>query len=359
MTKNWAPSVNRFLRTLSGSKRVDRVPYFPLIAEEMVTRISGKTLKELISSPELYAKAAIMSCEFLQADFVFISTTYAGPSEALAFAEVNGKADSVRWYDYKIFMIEQGAVCKTAEDIENLKIPVHSKLNLWQNCMEATRILQEKTSVPQMTPLGLWCVVQELRGIQAYRDIRRNPNLLMKLCEKVYESQMDLYQYWVDLLGKPRFIFFTGYAFNSHMMSFDDAMQFEGHFIQRMQKEIGVPFILHNCGTAPYFDEVCKEIDLVAINCSHPLDIEYWIEFKKKFPKVTIMGANIDVSREMFNGTTEDVENKVKENILNLAPGGRYVCAPICCLPWGVSMENIMAVPKAVEKYGTYPIKVE
>jgi hypothetical protein len=39
---------------------------------------------------------------------------------------------------------------------------------------------------------------------------------------------------------------------------------------------------------------------------------------------VTIIGANIDVSRELLNGTSQDVEDKVKENIINLATGGRY-----------------------------------
>jgi len=356
MEYNWVKSANRIMRTLSGSKRVDKVPYFPLICEEMVSRISGKTVKELLSSPALYAKAAIMSHEFLQADCVLISTAYAGPAEALAFAETNGKVDTISWYDYKIFMIKQGAICKSVEQIKNLIIPKHNESNLWQTCLEAATIIQDKTKFPQNCALGLWSVVQELRGVQAYRDIRKNPKLLMELCEKVYESQMDLYQYWLDTLGKPPFIFFTGYAFNSHMMSFEDAMMYEGDLIKRMQKEINVPFILHNCGTAPYFDEICKEIDFAAINCSHPLELDYWIEFKKNFPKVTIMGANIDVSREMLNGTPEDVEAKVKENILNLAPGGRYICAPVCCLPWGVSLPNIKAVPEAIEKYGYYPI---
>ena len=49
-------------------------------------------------------------------------------------------------------------------------------------------------------------------------------------------------------------------------------------------------------------------------------------------------------------------EEKVKENIVNLAPGGRYIVSPICCLPWGVPLPNVFAIPKAIEKYGTYPI---
>ena len=115
--------------------------------------------------------------------------------------------------------------------------------------------------------------------------------------------------------------------------------------------------MLHNCGTSPYFDEACDNLDVFAINGSHPLDIEYWVEFKEKHPDVTIVGANIDVSRELFSGTPLDVEKKVKENITHLASGGRYAVGPVCCLPWGVSLNNIMAIPKAIKKWGTYPLK--
>ncbi|MFX1592489.1 MAG: hypothetical protein ACFFCL_07345, partial [Promethearchaeota archaeon] len=85
----------------------------------------------------------------------------------------------------------------------------------------------------------------------------------------------------------------------------------------------------------------------------------YWVEFKKNHPEVTILGANIDVSRELLNGTPRDVEKIVKENIKKLAPGGRYAVSPICCLPWGVSLNNIMTIPKAIKKWGTYPLNFE
>ena len=60
----------------------------------------------------------------------------------------------------------------------------------------------------------------------------------------------------------------------------------------------------------------------------------------------------------MLTGTPSDVEEKVKENIINLAPGGRYVCCPVCSLPWGVPIPNILAIPRAIDKYGHYPIKI-
>jgi len=32
-----------------------------------------------------------------------------------------------------------------------------------------------------------------------------------------------------------------------------------------------------------------------------------------------------------------------------LSSGGRYAVRPICCLPWSVSLNNIMAIPKAIK----------
>ncbi|MFW9951214.1 MAG: hypothetical protein ACFFKA_13930 [Candidatus Thorarchaeota archaeon] len=112
-------------------------------------------------------------------------------------------------------------------------------------------------------------------------------------------------------------------------------------------------------GFALMIFSIVLAIDFIAVNGSHPLDIQYWIEFKKNYPKITIIGANIDVSREMFMGSPIDVENKIKENILSLASGGRYICCPVCSLQWGVSIPNILAIPKAIDKYGYYPIQLD
>jgi uroporphyrinogen-III decarboxylase len=358
MGHDWVGSVNRIFRTISGSKRIDKVPFLAFAGEQMICRITGKTVRELYSSPKIYANAIIKTFEFLNADSINVPSAYAGPSEALAFAEANDKVNAaIKWFDYKSLMVKQGEICQTEEDIEKLEIPDHSKNDLWKNSLLTAKMINEKIQFPQVISLSIWSVVQELRGIEAYKDMRRDPDLLLKLCEKIYESQMDIYENWLEIVGMPPNVFIAGYSFNKHMMSFQDAMKYEGQFIKRMMKKINVPFMLHNCGTSPYIIEVLNEIDFIAINGSHPLDIEFWVDFKKKFPKVTIIGANIDVSRELFTGSPSDVEDKVKENIMNLAPGGRYICCPVCSLPWGVSIPNILAIPKAIEKYGHYPIK--
>lgn len=360
MPHDWIKSATRMISMLSGiTRKVDKVPLFAIIDEQLATRITGITAREMLSAPKTYANSIRISAEFVKADSLQLPTAYAGPSEAYAFAEANNKMDLIKWNDYKPLDIKQGELCKTEEDIEKLELPDHNKCDLWKTTFEAANILKEQTKFPQMMGFGIWAVVQELRGIQAYKDIRKNPELLLKLCEKLFESQMDLYNAWMEHVGSSVFIFYPAYSFNRHMMSFQDAMKFEGQFIKRFQEKIKVPFILHNCGTSPYWEEICKEINFIAVNGSHPLNIEFWTDFQKKFPKITIMGANIDVSREMMTGTPMDVEDKVKENIHNLAPNGRYVCGPICCLPWGVPLPNILAIPETIKKLGHYPIKAE
>lgn len=358
MPYDWFASSNRLMKALSGSKRIDRVPYLPIIDEQMLCRVTGMTAKEILNSPETYSKALIKTNEFFQSDTIPVPTAYAGPAEALAFAEANNRMDTIRWFDYKPLAIKQGEICKTEEDIDKLEIPDHSKIKLWKTTFSAAKLIYEKTKVPPNACFGIWSIVQELRGVQAYKDIRRDPALLLKLCEKVYESQMDVYNNWIEEIGRTPFIFYTGYAFNKHMMSYQDAMKYEGQFMQRIIKETKTPIILHNCGTKPYW-EVCKDIDIACVNGSHPLDIDFWIQFREEYSKVAIWGANIDVSREMLTGTPEDIELKVRENIINLAPKSRYIVGPICCLPWGVPLQNVLAIPKAIEKYGKYPIQAK
>ncbi|MFX1445601.1 MAG: hypothetical protein ACFFHV_19470, partial [Promethearchaeota archaeon] len=135
MGHDWVASVNRIFRTISGSKRIDKVPFLAFAGEQMICRITGKTVRELYSSPKIYSNAIIETFEFLNADSINVPSAYAGPSEALAFAEVNNKLSAIKWFDYKSLMVKQGEICQTEEDIERLEIPDHGKNDLWKNSL--------------------------------------------------------------------------------------------------------------------------------------------------------------------------------------------------------------------------------
>ncbi len=91
------------------------------------------------------------------------------------------------------------------------------------------------------------------------------------------------------------------------------------------------------------------------MNGSHPLDLDEWVRFREKFPEIVISGASLFVNGELENGTSADVEARVRENIEKLAPYGRFIVTPVCCMPWRVPLSNIFAVRDAVERHGRGP----
>ena len=285
----------------------------------------------------------------------------------LAYAKANGcnLNEVFEWKDYTTPFIHEGAICKTEKDIENLKIPDHYEIEPWPTLFKAIKIVHERTGmgVDQMAPSLTWSSVQMLRGSQAYLDVRQNPDLIMELCEKIYASQWNYYQAYRDIAGQPAIGFQCSYAFNQHMLSFEDAWKFEGQFIARFYKAAGVPLIIHNCGFKPYHIELIErlekeEVNVIAVNGSHPLDIDWWVNFRERFPHITVMGG-LHVNGEMEEGTTEDVENRVKTFIQRVGRNGRLIITPTCCMPWRVPLTNIHAVADAVEKWGRYPIAAE
>jgi len=362
MKRDYKKCLERMENTILGNIP-DRVPLIYLTSEDISARVSGLTIRELLSSPETLAENTIMINDYLGGDGMATAVNvYCGPLEGLAYAKVNDRKDAFVWKDYTTPFVREGEICKTEKDIENLQIPDHTEIEPWPTLFKAIEIIQEKTGmgVDQFSPSLTWSSVQMLRGSQAYLDVRLNPDLLMTLCEKIYASQWDYYQAYSKIAGKPNFAFQCTYAFNKHMLSFDDAWKFEGQFILRFAKESGLPLVIHNCGFKPYHIELIERLQqegviILALNASHPLELDWWVEFRKKFPEIPIMGG-LHVNAEMENGTEKDVENRVKDVILKLGIKGKLIITPTCCMPWRIPLSNIKAVTDAVEKYGRYPI---
>lgn len=366
MTHDYQASLTRFAQTIFG-QIPDRVPVFFLTSEDVAARVIGLTIREMMVSAEVMAEKTIMVNNFLGGDGMsLVVNPYCGPFEGLAWARQNDREDVFVWKDYTTPFIREGQLCKTEKDVERLVVPDHSEVEPWPTIFKAIKIVQERTGMSgnnSMAPSLTWSSIQMLRGAQAYLDVRQNPDLLLELCEKIYESQWNYYQVYSHMVSPPVTAFECSYAFNQHMLSFEDAWRFEGQFIARFAKESGLPLVIHNCGFKPYHTELIERLQaegatILAVNASHPLELDWWVDFREKFPDITIMGG-LHVNAEMENGTEEDVENRVKEVIQKLGPKGRLIITPTCCMPWRVPMNNILAVVRAAEKYGRYPIHIE
>jgi uroporphyrinogen-III decarboxylase len=361
MKHDWKASAERVAATFLG-QTPDRVPVTFIASEDIAARISGLTIREMLTSSKKLAEVSIGVCEVLGGDSVSVVVTpYCGPYEGLAFAKANGREDLFVWKDYTTPFIREGELCSTEADVERLEIPDHSKLEPWPTILEAMAIVQETTGLGGgFAPSLTWSSIQMLRGSRAYMDVIENPELLLALCEKIYASQWDYYQAYCRAVGRPAFAFNCQYAFNRTMLRFEDAWKFEGQFINRFCRETGLPLGIHNCGFDPYWVELIEKhrsegVQVIAVNGSHPLDLDEWVRFREKFPEIVILGASLFVNGELENGTPADVEARVRENIAKLAPYGRFIVTPVCCMPWRVSLSNIFAVRDAVERHGRGP----
>jgi len=68
--------------------------------------------------------------------------------------------------------------------------------------------------------------------------------------------------------------------------------------------------------------------------------------------------GKVDDSSPISKGTPKEVEERVKELLKNMAPGGGYcLSAGNSVTEWG-KFENYIAMLKTAEKYGKYPISL-
>lgn len=115
---------------------------------------------------------------------------------------------------------------------------------------------------------------------------------------------------------------------------------------------------MHSCGSIEPFIPILIEAGLDAVNpvqitC---LDMEP-SKLKEKFgDKFVFWGGGCDTRYFLGLGTPEEVDNNVKELLKIFKPNGGYIFQQVHNMLADVPAENIVAMYKAVEKYGKYEI---
>lgn len=71
---------------------------------------------------------------------------------------------------------------------------------------------------------------------------------------------------------------------------------------------------------------------------------------------ISFWGA-IDTQRVLPYGTVEEVQNEVRQRILDLGPGGGYVVAPVHNVQADVPAENVIAMYQSARELGCYPLQ--
>jgi uroporphyrinogen decarboxylase len=117
-------------------------------------------------------------------------------------------------------------------------------------------------------------------------------------------------------------------------------------------KELGKLVLMHTDGK---MDNILPILHDVGIDINHPVEPESNDigEVKKKWAgKMSLIG-NVHTPLLAY-GSKDEIEAKVKEYCVNLAPGGGFVLGSSTSIMDGIPPQNFVTMVEAVHKYGRY-----
>ena len=247
---------------------------------------------------------------------------------------------------------------KTEADLENLDPPpdLNDQLCYLERYLKAARgtgvgIIPNLTSFFDSAMLAI--------GVKdSFYMFYDNRPLLEKLMDILVEQQTKVMQAVCNRFREEIALVMVNddIGYNSGLMI--KQSMFMEIFPQRMKrliapaKEIGKLVLMHTDGK---LDTILPILYEVGINVNHPVEPESnnLAEVKKKWAGRMALIGNVHTPLLAF-GAREEVEEKVREYCITVAPGGGYVLGSSTSIMEGVNPENFETMVRAVHKYGRY-----
>jgi uroporphyrinogen-III decarboxylase len=185
-----------------------------------------------------------------------------------------------------------------------------------------------------------------------------NPSLLNRLMDTLLANQEKVMQAVCERYGKDLALVMVNddIGYNSGLLIRPD--MFLKIFPQRMRRLIAPAkacnklVLMHTDGK---LDTILPILHDVGIDVNHPIEPESndIFEVKRKWAGKMALIGNIHTPLLAY-GRKEEIEEKVKEHCICLAPGGGYVLGSSTSIMDGIPPENFVAMVNAVHKYGCY-----
>ncbi len=195
-------------------------------------------------------------------------------------------------------------------------------------------------------------------GETFYLSLVDNPELIRLIFEKIGAIQLDCIRKVVSFDCVGAFRVSDDIAHNQGLLVSPKHLR-EYFFPWLKQvgdicKEKDLPFIYHTDGNVV---EVLDDIIGAGVNGLHPIQPNAMnIQCVKKQigDKLCLLG-NIDMD-VLARGSSQEIEELVKRNLKEIAPGGGYVVGSSNSVPEYIPVENYNAMVKTTLRLGRYPI---
>ncbi|MDA8229564.1 MAG: hypothetical protein M0T74_18050 [Desulfitobacterium hafniense] len=116
------------------------------------------------------------------------------------------------------------------------------------------------------------------------------------------------------------------------------------------------PWIFHSDGNLFPIMEDLLSLGMTAVHPIQPCAMDIG-RMKKEYGKRVCIVGNIDLDYTLPLGTEEEVDAEVKNRIQTAGPGGGYIISSANSLTDYCKLENVLAMSKAIKKYGKYPLE--
>ena len=332
----------------------DRVPvtHFLLGAAR---RLTGISYEDFSRDPEMAADAYLAANQLIGGDVLYnvidLSVEAADFGQQMIYPPA-----STAHPDYSNPLIA------TPDDYERLEVFDPRKSPRMGMNIEMGRILSKKAKLRypvlgfSFGPLG---VLAMMRGAQRlFVDCLKHPAKVKTALEVITEVLVDYVRAQCDT-GVDAVMLDTLFGSQSGV-SRDLWVEMEGVYVKRITHEIrrcGALVALHNCGTGPYFDLSLQYMEPLLISFAYlPDDCRDMAELKAKYGKKTALAGFVPTDSLCIE-PPERIMDIAREQMRALAPGGGFVLAPACEYPPNADLGNALAVIRAAELYGKYPIK--
>jgi uroporphyrinogen decarboxylase len=256
--------------------------------------------------------------------------------------------------NYEGMDILADGLIKTEADLSKVVLPDPDSEELYKPAREyVTRYRDSNKALAVTTRMGLSNTYLSM-GIEYFSlMLYDNPDFVLKL--------LDMYVEWacrvvakINGLGFDFLIIPEDLAWKQGPMFSPKIIR--ELFLPRMKKvadQIKIPWIYHSDGNLmPILDDLLSlGMNGIANLEPNAMDI---VQVKKRYGHRICLMGNIDLHYTLTQGTPEETEAEVKKRIQEIGPGGGYILASANSLTSYCRPENVLAMHRALLKYGTY-----
>jgi uroporphyrinogen decarboxylase len=271
------------------------------------------------------------------------------------------------WYDYYSFPLKKG----TIQELNAFKWPDPYDKNRIKGLRDKVTDLYNNTDKALLihnATGGLFETSAGLRGLENLLiDMASNIDFVDNLTERILDFQLGFWDNVLSAIGDLIQVVQIG----DDLGSMDGLIFSPGIYrkiyknrrkklIESIHSKTKAKVYFHSCGS---IRELIPDIIEEGVEIINPVQVSAKnmesASLKKEFGKdIVFWGGGADATEIMTFADEKGIEEEVKRRIHDLAPGGGFVFASIHNIQPNVPPQNIVAMFKAAQKYGKYPIDI-